>query len=51
MQPRPLPPSAPFSCPDGGEGREMLKHLPSTAWGRMSSFKPGLAVVGSHVPI
>lgn len=49
MHPRSPPLSAPFGCPDGGEGRERLKHLPSTAWGRMSQFKPGVAVVGSHV--
>lgn len=49
----PWPPlvPAPFGCPSGGEGRGRLKHLPSTAWGRMNQFKPGVAAVRSHLKL
>lgn len=49
----PWPPlvPAPFGCPSGGQGRGRLKHLPSTAWGRMNQFKLGVAAVGSHLKL
>lgn len=50
MHPRPLPLSAPFGCPNGGEGRERLKHLPSAAWGRASQVQTGDGSNGVSCP-
>lgn len=39
MHALPPPLSAPFGCPDGEEGKERLKCLPSSAWRRISQVQ------------